>query len=372
MSGTLFPAFSTHRVAAFILSFVWSMGVETGPSTRQSPANMTPSSQRQPLQKHTPRKTDTTRTVVGSGNGKKQTRSSSASPTKCSPSFKRRKTESEGESAVPTVLSQSINRLSPGPHPSSPHDLVCTKSERETGDLDDLRALNDPILTASIKAAQEEAERAVAVARAKEDEARKKSGPVVPRLLQGVGVTVNDAPTAEEALESTSNAPASHASSSLDPGLPMNGAATSRSGMRRTAQLDTLLQKASHFNNFILGKLEHGGKAAASAAPVGAVKSKKKRGPGRSSNEDEAAAAQAAHDREEALGDAARKMEGRKGGEGSMEQPASLKNGVLKTYQLEGLNWLSSLWMNGLNGILADEMVRGQGTTKRDVGEGHV
>lgn len=372
MSGTLFPTFSTHRVAAFILSFFRSMGVETGPSTRQSPANMTPSSQRQPFQKHTPRKTDTTRTAVGSGSGKKQTRSSSASPTKCSPSSKRRKTESEGESAVPTVLSQSINRLSPGPHPSSPHELVCTKSERETGDLDDLRAWNDPILTASIKAAQEEAERAVAVARAKEDEARNKSGPVVPRLLQSVGVTVNDAPTAEEALESTSSAPASHVSSSSDPGLPMNGAATSRSGMRRTAQLDTLLQKASHFNNFILGKLEHGGKAAVSAAPVEAVKSKKKRGPGRSSNEDEAAAAQAAHDREEALGDAARKMEGRKGGEGSMEQPASLKNGVLKTYQLEGLNWLSSLWMNGLNGILADEMVRGQGPTKQNVGKGHV
>ena len=34
-----------------------------------------------------------------------------------------------------------------------------------------------------------------------------------------------------------------------------------------------------------------------------------------------------------------------------------LKNGRLKHYQIEGLQWLVSLFNNHLNGILADEMV---------------
>jgi SNF2 family DNA or RNA helicase len=32
-------------------------------------------------------------------------------------------------------------------------------------------------------------------------------------------------------------------------------------------------------------------------------------------------------------------------------------NGVMRSYQLQGLNWMVSLYHNGLNGILADEMV---------------
>jgi len=34
-----------------------------------------------------------------------------------------------------------------------------------------------------------------------------------------------------------------------------------------------------------------------------------------------------------------------------------VKNGKLREYQLQGLNWLISLYNNGINGILADEMV---------------
>lgn len=41
-------------------------------------------------------------------------------------------------------------------------------------------------------------------------------------------------------------------------------------------------------------------------------------------------------------------------------QPSLLKNCVLKPYQLEGLNWLTTLYENGLNGILADEMGLGK------------
>lgn len=33
-------------------------------------------------------------------------------------------------------------------------------------------------------------------------------------------------------------------------------------------------------------------------------------------------------------------------------------HGLMRAYQLQGLNWLVSLHHNGLNGILADEMVR--------------
>ena len=31
--------------------------------------------------------------------------------------------------------------------------------------------------------------------------------------------------------------------------------------------------------------------------------------------------------------------------------------GIMRDYQIQGLNWLISLFENGINGILADEMV---------------
>jgi len=42
------------------------------------------------------------------------------------------------------------------------------------------------------------------------------------------------------------------------------------------------------------------------------------------------------------------------------EQPTILKGGVLKSYQMKGLNWMISLYNNNLNGILADEMGLGK------------
>jgi ATP-dependent DNA helicase len=39
-----------------------------------------------------------------------------------------------------------------------------------------------------------------------------------------------------------------------------------------------------------------------------------------------------------------------------IDQPPNLTGGSLMPHQLEGLQWLLSLWENGLNGILADEM----------------
>ena len=40
------------------------------------------------------------------------------------------------------------------------------------------------------------------------------------------------------------------------------------------------------------------------------------------------------------------------------ESPHYIKNGELRDYQIRGLNWMISLFENGINGILADEMVR--------------
>lgn len=42
------------------------------------------------------------------------------------------------------------------------------------------------------------------------------------------------------------------------------------------------------------------------------------------------------------------------------QQPSLITGGTMREYQLEGLEWLKSLWMNGLCGILADEMGLGK------------
>lgn len=42
------------------------------------------------------------------------------------------------------------------------------------------------------------------------------------------------------------------------------------------------------------------------------------------------------------------------------QQPSLVTGGKMRRYQLEGLEWLKTLWMNGLCGILADEMGLGK------------
>lgn len=62
----------------------------------------------------------------------------------------------------------------------------------------------------------------------------------------------------------------------------------------------------------------------------------------------------------EEMEDAELLQDERKGGTGhrlSM-QPSVVKGGTMREYQLQGLNWLIHLYDNGINGILADEMVR--------------
>lgn len=66
---------------------------------------------------------------------------------------------------------------------------------------------------------------------------------------------------------------------------------------------------------------------------------------------------------QEALAEAADEYEGEGLGAQDLvatEQPTLVTGGQMKQYQLEGLEWLKSLWMNGLCGILADEMGLGK------------
>ena len=66
---------------------------------------------------------------------------------------------------------------------------------------------------------------------------------------------------------------------------------------------------------------------------------------------------------QEALADAAEEYEGEGLGAQNLvatDQPSLVTGGQMKQYQLEGLEWLKTLWMNGLSGILADEMGLGK------------
>lgn len=42
------------------------------------------------------------------------------------------------------------------------------------------------------------------------------------------------------------------------------------------------------------------------------------------------------------------------------ESPNYIKGGEMRDYQIRGLNWMISLYENGINGILADEMGLGK------------
>lgn len=42
------------------------------------------------------------------------------------------------------------------------------------------------------------------------------------------------------------------------------------------------------------------------------------------------------------------------------ESPHFIKSGEMRDYQVRGLNWMISLYENGINGILADEMGLGK------------
>jgi ATP-dependent DNA helicase len=121
-------------------------------------------------------------------------------------------------------------------------------------------------------------------------------------------------------------------------------------------QLDYLLSKASEYSNFIAKDLEElqanmteHAKQKVKEAEKGTKKGKK-RVSKKQKREQSAAALKSAQDKHAQV---------RAGGAKTIfVQPPNLSEGcVLKDYQLEGVRWLSSLFENGVSGILADEMV---------------
>lgn len=106
---------------------------------------------------------------------------------------------------------------------------------------------------------------------------------------------------------------------------------------QRGEQLDLLLIKAESYSHFIKSNQELAQQARSvqppskTKTPVGKKSKRLCKGAGK--DEEEA---------EESL------------------QPSNLKGGSLLPYQLDGLQWLASLWENGLSGILADEMGLGK------------
>jgi len=46
---------------------------------------------------------------------------------------------------------------------------------------------------------------------------------------------------------------------------------------------------------------------------------------------------------------------------------SDVKGGEMRDYQVRGLNWMISLYENGINGILADEMVNDRTLLIRDL-----
>ena len=130
---------------------------------------------------------------------------------------------------------------------------------------------------------------------------------------------------------------------------PMAGA----SGKR----FDFLLQQTELFSHFMHGK---GGspkkstedKKEASAAPKG----KGKKGGSKKEGDSRHRMTEQEED-EEILADL---NQSKKHVISFDESPAYIKHGKMRDYQVRGLNWMISLYENGINGILADEMGLGK------------
>ena len=65
-------------------------------------------------------------------------------------------------------------------------------------------------------------------------------------------------------------------------------------------------------------------------------------------------------------GKGAKKGKGAKGKSSQGSFLPLMQGGVLRDYQIKGVKWILSLWQNGLNGILADQM--GLGKTVQSIG----
>jgi ATP-dependent DNA helicase len=118
----------------------------------------------------------------------------------------------------------------------------------------------------------------------------------------------------------------------------------------RLQQLNSLLEKSRVYTSILKERMEQARlnmQAKAASTPVSTPKPKRGRPPkgrkrARVDEEDEGEALVTVEDLP------------------PIEQPALITGTKLKSYQLEGLAWMASLYENGISGILADEMGLGK------------
>ena len=143
---------------------------------------------------------------------------------------------------------------------------------------------------------------------------------------------------------------------------------------QRFERLQKLLGKSKFYSQFLLDKMkQEAAKSLKEAAKENRTKKraqesktedepKKGRKRGRAKVEDDdspskKAKLDASGDLGKARKDPDRKFEGK---DIPANQPLLLTGGIMRSYQLEGYEWMATLWENGINGILADEMGLGK------------
>jgi len=143
---------------------------------------------------------------------------------------------------------------------------------------------------------------------------------------------------------------------------------------QRFERLQKLLGKSKFYSQFLLDKMkQEAAKSLKDAAKENRTKKRAKelktedeptkgRKRGRPKVEDEdspnkKAKLDASGDVSKDRKDPNRKFEGK---DIPVNQPLLLTGGIMRSYQLEGYEWMATLWENGINGILADEMGLGK------------
>ncbi|CAK4425492.1 unnamed protein product [Aphanomyces euteiches] len=122
---------------------------------------------------------------------------------------------------------------------------------------------------------------------------------------------------------------------------------------KRVEKLDSLLEKAGAYSKFLMSNMEP---VAIEPEVVESTPSKKRKGrPGKV--KDGASKLQKINENQAAAHSVS---------EMKFKQPSLFTGGTLRSYQLEGIQWMCNLFENGLNGILADEM--GLGKTVQVIG----
>ncbi|EQC41809.1 hypothetical protein SDRG_00668 [Saprolegnia diclina VS20] len=116
---------------------------------------------------------------------------------------------------------------------------------------------------------------------------------------------------------------------------------------KRVQKLDSLLEKAGAYSKFLLANMD---------APLADTTPKKDSKKRRKTEKTGATKLQKINEASAAHTVA----------EMNFKQPSLLTGGTLRSYQLEGIQWMCNLFENGLNGILADEM--GLGKTVQVIG----